>query len=765
MRAMIFLPLTVLPRQKEGVTWGARAAKSGVVRVLILVALQVLWGLNAWSEEVSFRNDVMAVLSKAGCNAGACHGNAKGKAGFKLSLRGEDAQFDFDALTRDQFGRRTNPMHPADSLVLLKATTEIAHEGGKRFAIGSEEYKVLLEWIERGARSDIESAPRLERLEVIPEERFVMDPEDEVRIQAWGVFADGRRKDVTQWAVYEAASPTAKVTSDGRVRRAAFGETTILVRYLDQQRPVRLAFVPQRPGFEWRAPMANNYIDEYVFAKLRQLRMNPSEVCADDVFLRRAYLDLLGLLPTPEEARRFVQDGRLDKRSLLIEQLLSRPEFAQFWALKWSDLLRNEERGLDQKGVQNFHRWIAQGIAEGKPLDAFVRELISARGSTYLVPAANFYRANRDPISRAEAAAQVFLGTRLQCAQCHNHPFDRWTQDDYYNWAAVFGKVQYKVLENRRQDSNDKHEFKGEQVVFVARKGDVTNARTGGKAQARFLGGPETARAGDELEELAGWLTSPENPFFARSQVNRIWFHLMGRGIVDPIDDFRATNPASHPELLEALAHDFSANGYDLRRMIRAIMNSKTYQLSSVPNETNMDDEANYSHGIVRRLTAEQLLDAQSAAVGAPLKFQGYPAGLRASELPGARPERLRGQRGMMSAPDQFLELFGKPPRLLTCECERTGETTMGQAFQMISGPVVNELLTRGNNRLGELLGSGKPDGAIVEELYWAALSRGPGEVELKKMVGLLASSRDRRAGLEDIAWGLLNSKEFILRR
>lgn len=742
---------------------------------LIAVSLMFRAASLAFAQEVSFQNDVMAVLSKAGCNAGACHGNAKGKAGFKLSLRGEDPEFDFKALTRDQSGRRTNPLEPDQSLTLLKATAQVAHEGGKRFAEDSWEYQTVRRWISNGVLPDAPNIPRLETIAVTPAEQILVEPAESIQLQVRAFFGDGTERDIRSVAVYETANSVAKVSPEGLVRRDGLGETTILVRYLRSQVPVRLAFVPARPDFAWSEPTAQNYIDEQVFSKLRALRMNPSELCSDEVFLRRAYLDLLGLLPTAGEAQAFVADLRIDKRARLIDTLLARPEFADFWALKWSDLLRNEERALDQKGVHNFHRWIRQGIAEGKPLDQFVRELITARGSTYTIPAANFYRANRDAVTRAEAVAQVFLGTRLQCAQCHSHPFDRWTQDDYFNWAAVFSRVQYKILENRRQDSNDSHEFKGEQIVYVARKGEVKNPRTGQAAKPRFLGaGIRDANHAsrftfqndtpDELEALANWMTSPDNPFFARAQANRVWFHLMGRGIVDPIDDFRATNPATHPALLEALANDLAGHKFDLRHLIRVIMNSRTYQLSSRPNDTNRGDELNYSHNMVRRLTAEQLLDCQDAVVGVPPKFQGYPIGLRAGQLPGARPERSRGQRTGASATDQFLELFGKPPRLLTCECERSSETTMGQAFQMITGPALNDLLMHPNNRLSELLASQKSNAEIVRELYWTALTRVPSGLELAAATSYLGKARDRRLALEDVAWGLLNAKEFVLR-
>lgn len=738
------------------------------IRAIAGFLLSVLGVTGAFpSEPLSFRNDVMAVLSKAGCNAGGCHGNASGKAGFKLSLRGQDPDRDFQILTRDLFGRRINPVDPDQSLILLKPTAEIPHEGGKRFSADSWEYRTLRIWIASGAREDPLETPVLESISAVPEERILVEPEIEIPLRITARFSDGSERDVTDVAVYETVNSIATVTPGGLVHRQIPGETTVLVRYLNQQVAVRLAFVPSRPDFRWEDPAENNYVDKHVFAKLRRLHLNPSTLSTDEVFLRRASLDLLGILPTAEDALSFVNDSRSDKRARVIDQLLQRSEFSDFWALKWSDLLRNEERTLDQKGVENFHHWIRQSIADGTPVNEFVHQIISARGSTYRNPASNFYRANRNPIERAEAVAQVFLGTRLRCAQCHNHPFDRWTQNDYYSWASVFSKIQYKVLENRRQDSNDSHEFKGEQIVFVSRKGTVNNPRTGKRAEPRFLGATESNgdRDNDALSDLARWITSEDNTFFAKTQVNRIWYQLFGRGIVDPIDDFRATNPASHPRLLEALTADFIEHQFDLRHMIRTIMNSRTYQLSSIPNGGNHDDAVNYSHAFVRRLSAEQLLDNQSRVLGMPAKFQGYPIGMRAGQLPGAKPEKVRRGRRSKETADQFLALFGKPLRLLTCEYERSDETTMSQAFQLISGPTLNNLLTVPENRLAELLDSGNTPDEIIDQLYWSALTRAPTGPELERAVAHLEASDDSRFALEDIVWGLLNAKEFLLRK
>ncbi|HUY35629.1 MAG TPA: DUF1549 and DUF1553 domain-containing protein [Pirellulales bacterium] len=728
--------------------------------VVLLVASQPS------SAAVTFRGDVMAVLSKAGCNLGVCHGNQNGKGGFKLSLRGQDPESDLLALSRDQLGRRADRLEPDRSLLLLKPTAQIAHQGGRRFRVDSEEYRILRQWIAAGMLNDPADTARLERLEVSPRESVVVEPADRVQLSVEAVFHDGTRRDVTRLAVYEAADPLVTIGRDGLVGRLGMGETTVLVRFLRLQVPVRLAFVPSRPGFVWSGPPPANYIDEHVFAKLRTLRMNPSSAADDHAILRRAYLDALGVLPTADEARRFLADTDADKRARLIDRLLERPEFADCWALKWSDLLRNEEKALDAKGVEAFHHWIRQAIAEGRPLDQFVRDLVSARGSTYTNPPANFYRANRDPVSRAEAVAQLFLGVRLQCAKCHNHPFDRWTQKDYYRWAGFFARVRYKIVENRRGDVNDAHEFDGEQIVWMASDGEVRDPRSHEPMEPCFLG--ESARAidvvgDDRLEELAAWITAAANPFFARAQANRVWYHLMGRGIVDPIDDFRLTNPPANPPLLDALAADLVAHRFDLRHLARTIMSSRTYQLSSMPNDTNRDDERNFSHALVRRLSAEQLLDALSQTAGVPLRFAGYPVGARAGQLPGVQAMRFR--RGDAAAADHFLVLFGKPPRLLTCECERSTESTLSQTFQLVSGPTINQLLTHPDNRLGRWLASGKASADSIGELWLTALARPPTDEESRGMREYLDKAANHRLALEDILWGLLNSKEFLIRQ
>jgi len=712
----------------------------------------------AHADDVIFRREVMAAVSKAGCNAGGCHGNGQGKGGLKLSLWGQDAALDWAALVQEQGGRRVNVLEPERSLILLKATAELGHEGGKRFAVGSPEYDVMLAWLRAGA-PESGTDVKVTRLEVTPGERVLVEPEREAQLKVLAHFADGTQRDVTRFAVYEPNNLGAKVSVDGRVAREKYGETTVIVRYLGQTAPVNLAFVPARPEFAWANPPPANFIDELVFKKLQRLRINPGAVCDDATFVRRAYLDLLGVVPSAETARAFVADPEANKRAALIDRLLARGEFAVFWALKWADLLRIEERQLDATGMKVFHGWIRESLAANKPLDQFARELVAARGSTYENPPANWYRANRDPVQRAENTARVFLGTQLNCAQCHNHPFERWTQDDYYSWAAVFARVEYEVKDNQRKDKNDQKEFKGDQIVKLKAKADYLNARTGQPAQPRLLGAepPETSPEIDELMSAADWLA--HSPLFARMQVNRVWYHLFGRGLVDPVDDFRASNPPAHPEVLDALAKDFVAHRYDLHHLIRTITASRTYQLSAVPNSTNAEDTTLFSHALITRLGAEQIVDSASKALGVPLAIPDYPEAKRLAQVPEGR----KHYHPIKTDLDRYTQTFGKPPRLVASDCERNNEVAMPQVFTLMSGSVFNGLLTVPDNTIGRLLSG--DDAAVVDGLAWSLVGRAPGEPEKQAFSSHLAGADDRRRAAEDIAWSLLNAKEFLFRR
>ncbi len=723
--------------------------------------LSLLLLLHA-AEPASFRNEVMAVLSRAGCASGACHGNLNGKGGFKLSLRGEDADFDHATLTRDALARRIDVHRPTASLILAKATMALPHEGGQRFAPSSPEASLLRRWIAEGARLDAPPGPV--RLTVAPAESVLFDPDQSVRLTVTASFADGTTRDVTRLACFEPSTLTAAVSPDGTVRRLTHGEAAVLVRYLDTRATARVAFLPSRPTSGWKEPPEANDIDRHANARLRQHRTEPSPPCTDGEFIRRASLDACGTLPTPAETRAFLADTRPDKRARLIDSLLKRPAFADFWALKWADLLRVEEKTLDARGVRHFHGWIRRSILDGKPLDVFARELIAGRGSSYSHPPSNYYRALRDPYARAEATAQVFLGVRLQCAKCHNHPFDRWTQTDYHRFAATFARVQYRVLENNRKDRLDSHEFDGEQIIYQDREGELKHPVSKAALAPRFLGAdaPDVKPGGDRLSLLAEWATRPDNPFFARAQANRIWQHLIGRGLVDPGDDFRESNPPVSEPLLAALAADLVASKFDLRSLIRRIMTSHTYQRSSAPTATNRDDETGLARALIRPLQAEVLFDAAASVCGTRPRLPGLPAGARAVQMPGIG---AQGRRASRTDGERFLAAFGKPVRSLSCECERNEDSTLAQALQMLTGPALDAMLTREENVLGKRLAGGASDAEILDELYLAALSRAPSKTERAAALALIARSKDRRSGLEDVMWSLLNAKEFLLRR
>jgi hypothetical protein len=722
----------------------------------------------------SFRNEVMAALSKAGCNQGTCHGNANGKGGLKISLRGQSPDLDFATLTRHGGSRRANIVQPEASLLLQKPVMNVPHEGGKRFKTGSEAYRILHDWIAEGMPADANDAPSLVSLKVEPQHATIYAPETTARLRAIAGFSNGQTRDVTNLAVFESSATFVSVSDNGVATADRSGLTTVTARYLDRQVPVRLEFVPERPGFVSSVPEPANFVDELVFKQLVRLKINPSEACDDTVFLRRAYLDLTGLLPTAEQARQFVASTEPSKRVKLIDTLLDSPEFVDMQTLRWADLLRVEEKTLDRKGVEVFHDWIHESFAKHKPLNQFAKEILEARGSTYKVPPTNFYRALRVPEARAEATAQVFLGIRLQCAKCHNHPFDRWTQDDYYGWSNFFGRVDYKIIENKRRDKNDKNEFVGEQIVLLKDKGDVKNPATGETAGLRYLGNHANVASEsedeqnqdaklDRLQRIAAWMSSPSNERFAAAQANRIWYQVIGQGIVDPIDDFRSTNPPVNEELLEALTREFVTHNFNVRHLFRLIMNSKTYQLSSTTNATNADDELVFSHVIPRRLTAEQTLDAIAQTLDVPIKFGGHDSGTKAVQLRGVR---NGGHR--YAAPeigDRFLALFGKPGRLLTCECERSDGTTLAQTFEMVSGELIDQLLRSSNGRIASAVKGDGPIRKTITDLYWSALSRGPSGDELAAAEDHVKSSDDARRGLEDVGWALLNSNEFMFRR
>ncbi|CAN5126405.1 DUF1549 domain-containing protein [soil metagenome] len=711
----------------------------------------------------SFGRDVMAVLLKGGCNAGGCHGAPGGKGGLQLSLFGGSPDADYHELV--ETATRVNRANPEKSWLLRKPSLAMEHEGGARFAPDSESYAILRDWIAAGAPEDAPDAPRLTALDVSPAERFVPAHEGEVQLKVMATFSDGTEADVTRWAVYEPSAFSAEVTAGGMVEALSSGELAVNVRYLQQQGTARIAFLAPRPeGYRWEAPDPVNFVDQHVFAKLERVRTNPAPVCDDHTFVRRATLDLAGRLPRAAEALEFVVDTDPNKRINLVDRLLASEAFADFWALKWADLLRVEEKTLDSRGVETFHGWIRDQMVANTPLDEMAAEILTGRGSSYERPPANYYRALRDPTVRAESVAQTFLGTRLRCAKCHNHPFERWTQDDYYRFSALFDRIGYEIKENERRDKFDKNQFIGEQLVLVSAEPEMKDPRTGKVPEPGLLvpEAPPISPGTDLFVGMAEWVTGPENTRFSQVQANRIWSHLMGgKGIVDPVDDFRPSNPPSNPALLEALADELVASGFDQRHLIRIIMASATYQLSAPTGDGDSGGTTNFAHAVTSRLPAEVMLDALHDVIGLPAEFDGYDPGMRAVQIPGVMAMLKRGEAG---PGDHFLKLFGKPARLTGSDAERTNEVALGQVFELASGRTIQDLLARDDGWIAGRAASPKGDEALVRELYWTVLTRAPTPVESRALRQHLLLSPHRQSALEDIVWSLANSKEFLFR-
>jgi hypothetical protein len=700
--------------------------------------------------QVSFTLDVLPLLTKAGCNSGKCHGTPTGKGGFALSLRGFDVAADHARLTRDLGGRRISLSEPEQSLILLKASATIPHGGGLRLAKESEGYRLLHQWIvERTPLSNDEARPV--SLNVEPPSRWLESNVSFQQLHVMVRYADGRQRDVTHLARLEVSDEeAATISDDGLLSRAAGGEVSVSAEYAALHATAQVVFLPDRPRFVWSDPPTTNEIDRLVSEKLRRLRINPSELCDDATFLRRVSLDLCGRLPEPDEVRSFLVDHSPGKRELLVDRLLQSPAFADHWAMKWADRLGCNQRFVGKIGAHKYFAWIRHQIAANVPEDRFVRQIVTASGGNYEHPPAGFYRLPRSPEDRAEQVAQVFLGVRIGCARCHNHPGERWTQDDYYGLAACFAQMKY------RDGPFFIQKYDKEETVLPARGGEVSHGRTGQRMTPKPLSDTPRALSAEEgtpserRELLAEWLVSPENPFFARAAVNRIWQHLFGRGIVEPVDDFRSSNPPSHPELLDWLAARFVDLSFDRKALMREIVLSRTYQLSSQPNDTNAAEDRYFSRAYVRRLGAEQLLDCIGQATGVPERFNGFPAGTRAVQLPD----------GELVHP--FLSAFGRPARALACACERGDDSTLGQALELVGGDAIETKLRAPEGRLAHLLESGVTNAALVEELFLATLGRLPQAAEQARFVQRLQQASDRRTAAEDLLWSLLNHHEFL---
>lgn len=701
---------------------------------------------------ISFRHEVVATLNVGGCNMGACHGTPSGKNGFRLSLRGSDPSLDFTQLTRDVLARRTGSQDPKQSLMLLKALGQVPHEGGQRFASSAVTARAIRQWIAEGMKNDEPTLPAVTKVVIEPGSRMLLKPSKWQQLSISAQFADGAIRDVTRFSNFSSSDPAvAEVSLSGLVEFRQPGEVAILVRYLEELVTVRLSYLEPKANFVWKAPSETNFVDKTVFAKLKTFGILPSEICSDADFVRRVNLDLCGVLPDGAAVTAFIADKDPTKRAKLVDSLLERPEYADFWTLKWSDVIRSSRKTMQLKGVFVFQNWLRGHIEANTGIDKIVRELLTSSGSTFSNPAANYFRIAKDSQNLAETTAQLFFGIRMQCAKCHNHPFERWSQDDYYSMAAFFSQVGNKPDPNQL---GPKPETPGAEIVFVRREGEVTQPRTGKVMPPKYMGGgiAKIEPGQDRREALAQWATSAENPFFAKATVNRIWFHLVGKGIVDPVDDFRESNPSANDPLLEALAQDFIKSGYDLKHMIRVVCASSTYQLSTNVNDSNKDESRYFSHGVSKLLTAEQLLDAICKATEIQEKFPGLPPGTRATQLPDTEVNHI------------FLKTFGQPARELACECERESDSNLAQALQLINGPTINDKLKAPDNRIGRLIKEKKTDAQILEELYLETVSRIPTKEDSAIALGHLAKAKDKRKAWEDIQWALINTKEFLFR-
>jgi Protein of unknown function (DUF1553)/Protein of unknown function (DUF1549) len=723
------------------------------VSLLLLASAVVIQGAGAVvvhdaAEGYSFRNHVMPVLTKMGCNSGPCHGAAAGKNGFALTLRGYDPEADYDTLTRQAAGRRVNKLEPARSLMLLKPTETVPHMGGKRFEPDSPEYRVISRWIAAGMPPPGPNDPTLVRLEATPA-RQTLDVGGTTALRVIAHYSNGVAEDVTRWARYATADESiAQVDQQGHATIKGHGETAINAAFLTSVTSVRLAapFPNTIPETAYDSAARVNFIDDLVLRKLRDLHLAPSGLSSDSTFIRRAYLDAAGILPPPDEVQAFLADQSPDKRARLVDRILSRPEWVDYWAYKWSDLLLVSSGSLRRNNVQAFYGWIRAAVAQNKPWNQFAYELTTASGSSVENGAVNFFLIHRNPTDLAENYTQAFLGLTVTCARCHNHPLEKWTQRDYYAFANLFARVTVKdETMAGKGDASD---------VVSTVDGDIRHPRSGQVLPPTPLDGrPMPAHSQEDRREyLARWLTAPDNALFARAICNRVWANFFGRGIVNPMDDLRATNPASNDELFDAVSRDFVANGFDVKRLMRGIMLSAAYQRASDPNDTNAQDDRYYSRYLVRRLPAEVILDAVSQITGVPEEFDGYPAGTRAMQLPDTR------------VTSYFLDVFGRPGRTQTSAAERMQDPTLTQALHAINGDTINEKLRSPDGAIARFVRDQVPDDQVVDRLYLAAFSRTPSPADRTRIVAALheAEKTDRQAALEDLVWALLTSKEFL---
>lgn len=689
---------------------------------------------------VSFERDVMPVLTKVGCNTGSCHGAARGKDGFRISLFGFDPVGDYQRITREIGIRRINLAVPEQSLLLLKATGAVQHSGGKKIEPGSKHYDTILSWLRAGAPADAARTPTVTKVDLYPTQAVIEGDAATQQLVAVATYADGTQRDVWDLAAFTTNNErTAAVSFDGKITSGVRGEAFVMARFDTHTVGTQVLALPSQLQYA-PTPTTGNYIDKLVDDKLQKLRLTSSPLCSDLEFVRRTTIDITGLLPTEEEVNAFVADQSPTKRAAWIDTLLSRKEFSEIWAMKWADLLMIKSKNeVSYKAAYLYNNWLTNKIASNTPIDQIVRELLSATGGTFQNPATNFYQVEQDRLKMAENVAQVFMGIRTQCAQCHNHPFDRWTMDDYYGFAAFFSQVGRKQSEDYRQI-----------LVFNSFGGEVNHPVGGAVVKPKFLGGPTPDTNGkDRRVALADWITSNENPYFAKSISNRIWAHFNGVGIVNPVDDFRASNPPSNPELLDELGRKLVEYKFDTKQLVRDICNSQTYQRSSTPTADNEQDVRNYSHASVRRIPSENLLDCICQATNTKEKFRGLPIGARAVQIADG------------ATSNYFLTSFGRSARVTVCADEATTDPSLSQALHLINGNT-----TSGKINQGALLKQWKDQGltpdAIIAKIYVRCLSRQPTETEKATLLKTIEESPNKDQGMHDVFWAVLNSREFI---
>jgi len=693
---------------------------------------------------VDFRTEVMPLLSKHGCNAGGCHGKASGQNGFKLSLFGFDTDFDYAAIAKEARGRRLFPANPDQSLFLLKGTGKLPHGGGKRLDPNSSDYLVMRRWIATGSPASAPDVPKVTKLRVLPADA-VLRPGQFQQLAVMAEYSDGSTRDVTrQSEFFSNLDVVAAVDSDAGVKAGKeSGEAAVMARHMGFV-AVFKALVPHGPPLtEIPEFVPLNKVDELAVAKWKKLGLKPSPTCDDQTFIRRLTVDLCGRLPTPAETTAFVADADAKKRAKLIDKLLDSADYPAYFAMKWGGILRNSNlAGADQAAVA-FHHWLKDMVARNRPYDEFVRGIVAAAGEWQDAPAINWLWQNRDDQLHQVTAdvAQVFLGTRLQCAKCHHHPYERWGQADYYGLAGFFTRLGRKNF--------------GQPPPYYASATPTTGERdptTGKVPEPKYLDGPVGKFTADEdpRHALVDWMAKPENPYFAKSLANRMWGHFLGRGLVSEVDDLRETNPASNPELLEFLAKDFIAKKFDVKHVIRTILNSRVYQLSAEPTEFNKHDRQNFARYYARRLPAEVFLDAVNASCGVKGGFSGVSANARAIDLP---------HEGFGS---YFLDIFDRPKRVTVCECERSTGATLGQVLLLANSEEVEGKIADGNGRVAKFFKEKKPTADMIDELYAAALSRPATVAEKKRITEYIEKAENKQRAVEDVLWALLNTREFM---